>query len=94
MKGGQIQASGLDHPVGWPRIHTAVATKGLRAGGLRKRSSTPGPNYDIANQCHDVWGDRPVIARKGAGRIGQGRTKYRRPPSWGKNAHRFRPGSE
>ena len=28
MKGGQIQASGLDHPVGWPRIHTAVATNG------------------------------------------------------------------
>ena len=28
MKGEQIQASGLDHPAGWPRIHTAVATKG------------------------------------------------------------------
>ena len=28
MKGGQIQASGLDHPAGWPRIHTAVVTKG------------------------------------------------------------------
>ena len=28
MKGGQIQASGLDHPVGWPRSHVAVVTKG------------------------------------------------------------------
>ena len=28
MKGGQIQASGLDHPAGWPRIHAAVATQG------------------------------------------------------------------
>ena len=28
MKGGQIQASGLDHPVGWPRSHVAVATNG------------------------------------------------------------------
>ena len=33
-----------------------------------------------------------VIARKDAGRTGQGRTKRRRPPSWSKNAHRFRPG--
>ena len=40
----------------------------LRAGGLRKRSSTPGPNYDIANQQHNMWGVRPVIARKDAGR--------------------------
>ena len=28
MKGGQIQASGLDHPVGWPRSHVAVVTEG------------------------------------------------------------------
>ena len=28
MKGGQIQASGLYHPVGWPRSHIAVVTKG------------------------------------------------------------------
>ena len=28
MKGRQIQASGLDHLVGWPRSHVAVATKG------------------------------------------------------------------
>ena len=28
MKGGQIQASGLDHLVGWPHSHAAVATNG------------------------------------------------------------------
>ena len=28
MKGGQIQASSLDHLVGWPRSHVVVATKG------------------------------------------------------------------
>ena len=28
MRGGQIQASGLDHPVGWPRSNVAVVTKG------------------------------------------------------------------
>ena len=28
MKGGQIQASGLDHLAGWPRSHVAVVTEG------------------------------------------------------------------
>ena len=28
MNGRQIQASGLDHLVGWPRSHVAVVTKG------------------------------------------------------------------
>ena len=27
MKGRQIQASGLDYPVGWPRSHVAVVTE-------------------------------------------------------------------
>ena len=45
------------------------------AGGLRKRNSTPlcstpSPNYDVANQHHNMWGVRPIIARMDAGRIG------------------------
>ena len=28
MMGGQIQASGLDQLVGWPRSHVAVVTEG------------------------------------------------------------------
>ena len=62
MKGRQIQASGLDHLVGWPRSHVRVAVvpKGYVpvVHGLRKLSSTPGPNYDIANQHHTVQNNK------------------------------------
>ena len=43
MKGGEIQASGLDHPVGWPRSHVAVATKGYVPVVYESEAKRPAP---------------------------------------------------
>ena len=66
MKGGQIQASGLDHPAGWPRIHAAVATNGCVPVVCESEAQRLAPIMTLQINVMMRWGGRPGIAPKGA----------------------------